>query len=104
MSDEFQEAMANNSLKNIVESLNSAGYNILQIDFLYQDITPDITRKYVGDVKILLWPVSDVSNPFSKEIFIKLAEVFSSLKYGIVKYELLHKRKLGEIELILQSL
>jgi len=92
--------MSTEKTKKLVEALNSAGYNILQLDLLYENTL----KRYGGDIEILLWPVSDISNPFAKEILIKLVEVLSSLEYGIVTYDLLHKRVSGEIKLILQSL
>jgi hypothetical protein len=91
--------MSSENMKKLVEGLNSAGYDIIQLDFLYQNVT----RRY-GDIEILLWPVSKIESPFSTERIIKLFEVLSPLNYGLVTYNLLHERVPGEIKLILQTL
>jgi hypothetical protein len=83
----------------LVEGFNSIGYDVVQLDFQYQNIN----QKY-GDIEILLWPNSKIKSSFSKERMIKLIEILSSLEYGVVTYNLLNKDVFGEIKLILQTL
>ena len=82
----------------MIEKLESIGYEIYDFNKSHEYIS----KKQVFE--ILLWPVSFILNPFSKDILINLVEVFSALKYGIVKYELLNEHKAGEIKFIVQSL
>jgi hypothetical protein len=95
--------MQKDKMIKFIEDLDSAGYEIIKIDKLY-----DIEKyEYHGDAEILLSLPSPVAEPLSKKQIIKLIEILYSNNYGILEYKLLFDNNYGnfrEIKLILQSI
>jgi len=91
--------MTNNTLKKLIDALASIGYEISELDDHYNRNT----EHYRGDIKILIYPISEPKTSFSKELFIKLVEIFFSLGYGIIEFNLGYKKVLGDIILVLQT-
>jgi len=83
----------------LTEALTSAGYEIVNINTLY-----NVPLNKYGDIEISLYHSSPVKNPFSKERLIELIEVLYSIEYGLVNYELSCKVTNGDINLVLQTL